>query len=294
MLHCKCWERFAPAEDIFTLHTEKRAHAAHGGTGMRPSFADFKRPPLVDMIIVETPTQFITNVHNAIYDGADAFGFQMERLKPEFRTEEMLTKMFSHLGDRPLYITNYRGAYNHEMTEEARLDELKLALRCGASLLDITGDTFDPTPGELTKNPTAIDKQKKFIEEVHEMGGQVLMSSHIYKFLPEEEVLAVALEQQSRGADVVKFVTWSDSEEELMQNLAAIRTLKRELKVPFLFLSGGRYCRMHRAIGPYLGVCCWLCVERYDTFSSREQPLLRAMHTVVENLDLTAPRPTDF
>ena len=111
---------------------------------------------------------------------------------------------------------------------------------------------------------------------------------------PEEEVLAVALEQQSRGADVVKFVTWSDSEEELMQNLAAIRTLKRELKVPFLFLSGGRYCRLHRAIGPYLGVCCWLCVERYDTFSSREQPLLRAMHTVVENLDLTAPRPTDF
>ena len=287
MLHCKCWERFAPAEDIFTLHTEKRAHAAHGGTGMRPSFADFKRPPLVDMIIVETPTQFITNVHNAIYDGADAFGFQMERLKPEFRTEEMLTKMFSHLGDRPLYITNYRGAYNHEMTEEARLDELKLALRCGASLLDITGDTFDPTPGELTKNPTAIDKQKKFIEEV-------LISSHIYKFLPEEEVLAVALEQQSRGADVVKFVTWSDSEEELMQNLAVIRTLKRELKVPFLFLSGGRYCRMHRAIGPYLGVCCWLCVERYDTFSSREQPLLRAMHTVVENLDLTVPRPTDF
>ena len=166
MLHCKCRERFAPAEDISTLHIEKRTHAAHGGTGMRPSFADFKRPPLVDMIIVETPTQFITNVHNAIYDGADAFGFQMERLKPEFRTEEMLTKMFSHLGDRPLYVTNYRGAYNHEMTEEARLDELKLALRCGASLLDITGDTFDPTPGELTKNPAAIDKQKKFIDEV--------------------------------------------------------------------------------------------------------------------------------
>lgn len=257
---------------------------------MKPTFKNFSRPPLVDMIIVETPTQFVTNVHNAIYDGADAFGFQMERLKPEYRTEEMLTKMFSHLGDRPLYITNYRGAYNRDMTEEARLEELKLALRCGADLLDITGDTFDPTPGELTTDPHAIAKQKQFIEEVHAMGGHVLMSSHIYRFLPEDEVLAVALEQQSRGADVVKFVTWSDSEEELMQNLATIRTLKRELRVPFLFLSGGRYCRLHRAIGPYLGVCCWLCVESYDTFSSREQPLLRAMHSVVENLDLTIPR----
>ena len=74
--------------------TAENTHFVHGGIGMRPSFQDFKRPPLVDMIIVETPTQFVTNVHNAIYDGADACGFQMERLKPEFRTEEMLIKMF--------------------------------------------------------------------------------------------------------------------------------------------------------------------------------------------------------
>ncbi len=261
---------------------------------MKPTFLGYKRPPLVDMIIVETPTQFVTNVRNATYDGAEAFGMQMERLRPEFRTEEMLKKMFAYLGDRPLYITNYRGAHNREMTEEARMEELMLALRCGATLLDVPGDTFDPTPGELTENPAAIDKQKKLIDDIHEKGGEVLMSSHIHRFLPEEQVLDIALKQQSRGADIVKFVTGSDTEEELMTNLNTIRTLKREMKVPFLFLSGGRYCKLHRTIGPYLGVCWWLCVESYDTFSSREQPLLRAMNQVVRNLDVMPNRPLEL
>ncbi len=261
---------------------------------MKPTFLGYKRPPLVDMIIVETPTQFVTNVRNATYDGADAFGMQMERLRPEFRNEETLKKMFAYLGDRPLYITNYRGAYNHEMSDDERHEQLMLALRCGATLLDIPGDTFDPTPGELTENPTAVDRQKKLIDDIHEKGGEVLMSSHILHFLPEEQVLDIALKQQSRGADIVKFVTGSDTEEELMANFKTIQTLKRELKVPFLFLSGGRYCKLHRTLGPYFGVCWWLCVQSYDTFSSREQPLLRAMHNVVENLDILPNRPLDL
>ena len=79
-----------------------------------------------------------------------------------------------------------------------------------------------------------------------------------------------------------------------MANFKTIQTLKRELKVPFLFLSGGRYCKLHRTLGPYFGVCWWLCVQSYDTFSSREQPLLRAMHNVVENLDILPNRPLDL
>ena len=59
------------------------------------SFLNFDRPPLVDMIIVETPTQAVNNIRNAIYDGADAFGMQMERLRPEFRTEEILKKLIT-------------------------------------------------------------------------------------------------------------------------------------------------------------------------------------------------------
>ncbi len=251
------------------------------------SFLGHERPLLVDMIIVETPTQAINNIRNAIYDGADAFGMQMERLRPEFRTEEILKKLTAYMGKRPLYLTNYRGAYNKEMTDEERMEELMLGIRCGATLVDLTGDTFDQTAGELTKNPTAIDRQKAQIYKFHEAGAEVLMSSHVFKFMPAEQVLELATEQESRGADMVKFVTATDTEEQLWENLNTIKLLKKELHVPFLFLSGGPWCKLHRIIGPYLGVCMWLCVQQYDALSSRDQPLLRSMKTIVENLDCT-------
>ena len=72
------------------------------------------------------------------------------------------------------------------------------------------------------------------------------------------------------------------------------RRLKKELKVPFLFLSSGPYCRMHRIMGPYLGSCMWLCVDEYATFSSREQPLLSATADVIRKLDfMPTIRPLD-
>ena len=252
---------------------------------MKPTFLGHKRPLLVDMIIVETPTQAVNNIRNAIYDGAEAFGMQMERLRPEFRTEHILKKLTAYMGDRPFYLTNYRGAYNKEMTEEARMDELMLGIKCGATLVDLTGDTFDPTPGEMTYNKAAIEKQKAQIEKFHEAGAEVLMSSHIFKFMPAEQLVELALEQQSRGVDIVKFVTGTENEEQLWENFNTIKLLKKELKVPFLFLSNGPYCKMHRVLGPYFGVCMWLCVQQYDALSSRDQPLLRSMSEIVRNFD---------
>lgn len=255
---------------------------------MKKSFLDFKRPPLVNMIIAESPMPIITTMRNAIYDGADAFGFQMERLKPEFRTENEFRRIFSYAEDKPIYVTNYRGAYNKDvLSEDERHEQLRLMLRCGATLIDLPGDTFDPTPGEMTDDPAAIEKQKKLIDEFHSLGGEVLMSSHVLKYLPDDAVIELAKKQEERGVDIAKFVTASDTEEELYANMQLIRKLKKELKIPFLFLSGGAYCKMHRAFGPYYGVCMWLCVQRYDAFSSKDQPLLSAMKIARDHLDLT-------
>ena len=252
---------------------------------MKPTFLGHDHPLLVDMIIVETPTDCIIHTRKALYEGAEAFGVQMERIKPEYRKEETLKKTFSYMGNKPLYVTNYRGGYNKEMTDEERMEGLKFYLKCGATLVDVMGDTFDPTPGEMTKNPIAIQKQKDQIARFHEAGGEVLMSSHIFKFMPTEQVVELALEQQSRGADIVKFVTGTENEEQLWENFNTIHALKKELDVPFLFLSNGPWCKMHRVLGPYFGVCMWLCVQKYDALSSRDQPLLRSMSEIVRNFD---------
>ena len=110
------------------------------------------------------------------------------------------------------------------------------------------------------------------------------MSSHILKFTPAERVLAVALEQKRRGADIIKIVTGADSMEQQIENLRITALLKKELGAPFLFLSGGE-CSLHRRLGMKLGCCMALCVYEHDAFSTPAQPLLQTMKTIRDTLD---------
>ena len=59
-----------------------------------------------------------------------------------------------------------------------------------------------------------------------------------------------------------------------MENLETVQALRREMKIPFLFLAGGSRCRLQRMIGPMLGCCMWLCVTEYDELATKTQPLL--------------------
>lgn len=240
------------------------------------------------MMLEETPLELEERLRRGIYDGAEAFGIQLERLRPQYRDEATLKGVFAYAEDRPLYVTNYRSGHNAAMSDEARMSELELALRCGATMLDLTGDTFAaPEPTEMTADPAAIARQRALIERWHGLGAEVLMSAHVLKFLPEERVVEIALEQQARGADVAKIVTYASDEEELAANMNTIRALKRELHIPFLLLANGPYCKPLRVFGPYFGVAMWLCVDTYDQFASRDQPLLRPMASAVRNIDVT-------
>ena len=132
----------------------------------------------------------------------------------------------------------------------------------------------------------AIKKQMDLIDKIHSLGGEVLMSSHVYKFRTPERVLEIALSQQERGADIVKIVTGADSREEELKNLEICHLLKQELKVPFLFLSCGEYNQLHRNIGPALGVCMWLCFSRYDETTYVGPPLLENVIKIKDALKL--------
>lgn len=252
---------------------------------MKPTFLGHNRPLLTAMLQVETPEVAIAQIRNAVYDGADAFGFQIEKLKPEFRNEETYKTVFSYMEDRPIYITNYRHSHNVNLTDDERADGLMLALKSGATLCDVMGDFYSPSPLELTRNAAAIEKQKKLIETIHQRKGEVLMSSHVLKFLKAEDVLSIAKEHEARGADISKIVTASNTEEEMLENLTATALLKKELKIPFLFLSVGRHCKMHRMIGPMLGSVMYLCVQAHDALSTKEQPVLKSVKSVVDNFD---------
>lgn len=257
---------------------------------MKPTFLNREKPLLTNMIQAETPEACTSTAREAIFDGADAFGLQLCQLRPEYRTEKNYQDIFSYMEDRPVYLTNYRNGFSKHCSDEERAEELMLALKAGGTLCDIMGDYFDPSPLELTENPQAIDRQKKLIDQIHFLGGEVLMSSHTLCFLPAEKVLQIAKAHENRGADIVKIVTASNSEEELLENLKICSLLKQELRVPYLFLSVGPYCKIHRIVGPMLGCCMWLCVQRYDALSTKNQPLLRATREVIHHFDYKPDR----
>ncbi len=254
---------------------------------MKPTFLNQNTPLVTGMVLKNNPDDIRFTVKNSIYAGADALGIQLCRLKREYHTGENYKKIFSACAGKPIYVTNYRYLQNSSLDDGECMEDIKLALKCGATLADVMGDTFDPSEMELTKNPSAIDKQKKLIDEIHSMGKEVLMSSHIYTFTPAQKVLEIAMEHQNRGADISKIVTGANSDEELMENLKITTLLKKELKIPFLFLSGGTHTKLHRMIGPLLGCCMYLAVYQHDADSVPTQPTIAAAKAVRDNLDCT-------
>ncbi|MDD6683666.1 MAG: type I 3-dehydroquinate dehydratase [Clostridiales bacterium] len=261
---------------------------------MKPTFLNHSEPLMTCMIQCSDPSAIISTVRNALYDGAEAFGFQLCKIPVELRNKETLQSIYRHMEDKPIYITNYRGAFSKDHTEEERAEFLLQGLEWGANLCDVMGDYYDPTPGELTWSPVAIDKQKKLVDTIHQKGGEVLMSCHTHKFMTAEQVLEMAHAHQDRGADISKIVAAANSEEEEMENLRICTLLRKELKIPFLFLCSGSHTKLLRMMGPFLGSVMWLCVQQHDALSTKQQPVLRAVRNVKNSFDYKPERTFDL
>lgn len=251
---------------------------------MKKLFTEYDHPLLTVMLQCETPEIAIGRIQKSIPLGADAFGLQVESLKPEYHNPETYKKLFFEMQEKPCYVTNYRSGHNKGLTDEELADGLVTLAKSGAALCDVMGDMFCKHPEELTDDKAAIEKQMRLIDTLHNNGAEVLMSSHVLKYTPAERVLEIAFEQKRRGADIIKIVTRADTMEQQIENLRITDLLKRELGAPFLYLSGGE-CKILRRLGINLGCCMCLCVYEHDEHSTPAQPLLKTMTTIRDSLD---------
>jgi len=251
---------------------------------MEKTFLGRQQPMLTVILQCENPETAIGRIRNANMLGADAYGLQVESLKPEYQNPETYKRIFKEMKHRPSYVTYYRGKSNAGKTDEELAEGLITLAESGAVLCDVMGDLFCKHPEELTEDPVAIQKQMALIDRIHSLGAQVLMSSHLYKYAPAERVLEIALEQKRRGADIIKIVTKAEDMAQQIENLRITDLLKRELGAPFLFLSGGE-CSLHRRLGIHLGCCMSLCVYEHDALSTASQPLLSTMKTIRDMID---------
>ena len=247
------------------------------------TFLNYVKPLLVSMVQAYNPDRIKALIDASIPEGAEAIGMQFCKLKEQYRNEDTYRELFAYT-DLPVYVTNYRDHIsNVGKSDDTLAAELLSFAEYGATLCDVMGDIFDASTDELTMNEDAIKKQMKLIDELHGRGAEVLMSSHVRKFIPAERVLEIALEHQKRGADICKIVTGAENTEQQIENLRIINLLKENLKIPFLFLAGGE-CRILRRIGGSLGCCMYLGVHEYDELATESQPLLRDMKILRELL----------
>ena len=252
---------------------------------MRKSFFENDKALLTVMVQADNPDRIKELIDKSVPEGAEAFGMQFEQMKSEYRTKEVYRDLFTYTKDKPVYITNYRHTTNEGKSDEVLAKELIEFAECGADLCDVMGDYFDRQPDEVAVDKTAIEKQKELIRKIHDKGAKVLMSSHVYKYIPAERVLEIALEHQSRGADICKIVTGADTMEEQLENLKIINMLKENLKIPFLFLCCGE-CGILRRIGGEIGCCMYLCVHEYDALATAAQPLLKDVKIIRDTIEL--------
>ena len=252
---------------------------------MKPTFLTYEKPLLTTILQCRNPETAKYRITKALELGADAFGLQTESLLPEYRNEETIRDIFSAMGGKPIYATRYRPDKKSDAEDGYLGQEILKLADWGATLCDVMGDLYAKHPDELTMEAKAVDKQRKLIDSIHEKGAEVLMSSHLYRYAPAERILEIGLEQERRGAEVVKIVTKAENPEQLLDNIRANILLKENLKVPFLFLSSGSHGNLLRRIGPNLGCCMYLCVYEHDDISTKAQPLLEKLKPIRDNME---------
>lgn len=236
--------------------------------------------PLVAMIQCRTADECIQKITRSLADGAEALGIQLCQLKRTERTDDKLKAIFDSCNEKPIYITSYRYNESTGMTDDECAELLLKGLDFGATLCDVPGDLFDRNPFQITTDPTAVAKQKKLIDIIHEKGGEVLISTHDFRALSAKEIFDIAKIQVCHGADIIKIVVKADSEKSLPEYIGVIQKITEEFDKPLLFLDVGACSNILRKIGPEMGTCMYLCVERHSALDTPTQPVLRDLKQI--------------
>lgn len=251
---------------------------------MKPSFLNQPQPVLTAIMSGQTPAELIAESRNAEFDGARGIAIDLSDLKPEFRNREAFQSIVNAV-NLPFMFYFYRNDRWGKPSDDERQQVLLAAAEAGASMIDVMGDLYDPSPREITRNPEAIERQRRLIDTLHEKGADVVISSHILKCaMNSDEVIEHLRTTAQRGADVVKIVTAVNTADELAEAFRTTLRLQRELGHPFIHLCGGSYSRPHRFLGPALGVSIFFAVTRYEPRYGLNQPTIRAMKAVLDNL----------
>ena len=268
---------------------------------MTKRLSTLEAPALAGVVREKTARAAQAEIKNCHLHGAAMIDLHLSCL--EDRSEENLRAIIEK-SPLPVLALNYAGAYDWTpvpFTEQERAELFLSAVRAGAAGVDIQGYTFDlpsktafvgedkysftkDNPKEVVTDSAVIEKQCEFIERVHGMGAEVLLSCHPGVAMNREQIVELALFLEKRNPDIIKIVSIANTEEDMLESLHAMRALKREVKTPVSYHAGGKFGALSRVLCPVLGGQIAFCVDRFSESSTLEQLELASAKTVIEEL----------
>jgi 3-dehydroquinate dehydratase len=277
-------------------------------------FSRLKQPFICTVLTDSNLKESIRTIKLSDYDGSDAYEIHLMMMEDRFLNEKDLKAIFQST-IKPILTSYYRWDYEKhlDVDEEKRIQLLIDTVRWGASGIDLEADAFDPSPGpkewteesrrytlargskprDWTTNPKAIKRQKEVIDEVHRLGGDVLMSAHTRVHLSVEQAVSMAKEIESRGADIAKVVSADFSFEDLLDTMRSTIEIKKILKIPFIMMSHGEHSKIGRVVCPMLGSMLAFCIQPVTPAGFPLQPPIRVQKLAWENIDWSVTKPPE-
>ena len=247
----------------------------------------------------ETVEEAIIAIAIAESKGATGFTLRLENLATKNNvTKEALTRI-THSTNFPVMALYYNG----NISQQARLDGLALAAEAGAAIVDLQGfmghsgstsstqtpanisywegkgydmSFVDAMPAETPISLAAINSQIAFIDKIHALGSEVLVSTHASAVYTAEQAVAYAEFVAARGADIVKIVGYGQNAYDVAECVRACKMFGeseklRDTKVSF-HLSGHSSAYITRVLCPtFYGSYIYFCYPELTEWQDANQ-----------------------
>ena len=258
---------------------------------MSKRFSNSNVPLLAGVVKERTPKDALEKIRYFEAQGATAIDLHLSCLDDEYKTVDAIKQIVDGTS-LPMLGLNYSRRYDWteiEESEEERAELLLKGVQAGISAVDLLGYSFDLSsrgkfvgedkysftknnPLEIVTDKAVIDKQKEFIQRVHDMGKEVLLSTHPDIPMNGDQVVDLVNFLAERDPDIIKIVTRCNTEDELVEAFDTMRRLKKlNLRQKISFHCCGEMGRTTRLINPVLGSYMCFCTKADDGNRIKEQ-----------------------
>ena len=263
----------------------------------KPSFINHDHM-VVSMISEKTLESAILKIRLSETHGAHGIMLYLTALDEKYRNIDDLEKIM-YCTNLPILVIAYDLP-----------DLLRMGVQAGACAIDMPGYLFDDYNSiassnkelknyysdagvdvsfvecdakEISLKPEIINKQRQFVDEMHNIGAEVLYSAHTRVEMTSSQIVSAAKFAKNLGVDAVKIVCEGTSKETVIEHLKSIRILEQELDIKF---SVHGQSTLSRLLGPLFGSYIAYCVDDYVHDETNIQIDLATMISILNSPDL--------